>query len=110
MQLDEGFLSWVGKLLPGLFGSAIALVWIKDTPARKGAMFIGGAALSFFATDTATQWFWGNAGLAGFLVGLFGMAVVNKVFEMWSKFNISSLFTEWARKVLGLPPAEDRTQ
>lgn len=106
MQFDEGVAGFVAKALPGVIGSAIALAWIKDTIPRKAVMFIGGAALSYFASDAAATWFGGNVGLAGFLLGLFGMAGVNKIFELWSSFNLTPLFTEFVRKVLGLPPAQ----
>jgi hypothetical protein len=47
-----------------------------------------------------------DEGFAGFLVGLFGMSVVKKIFDLWTSFDLSSILSDWIRKVLGLPPKE----
>ena len=46
-------------------------------------------------------------GLAGFLVGLFGMSIVDSIFRTWQELGVTDLVREFARKRLGLPPVKE---
>lgn len=92
------------KALPGVIGSIGALLWIKATWPRRIAMVALGSAASYYGASHVGQWFGMGEGLAGFLVGLFGMSVVDSLFKTWQDLGLSSLAREWLRKVLGLPP------
>ena len=50
---------------------------------ERGSMALGGAVVSYYATSPAAAWVgMTNAeGLVGFLIGLFGMAIIAKVYE-----------------------------
>lgn len=73
----------MGNLLAGICGAVVSLRFVQGTAVERLTMAAGGASLSYYATPTAAKWL-GMAsaeGLVGFLVGLFGMAIVAKVYE-----------------------------
>jgi len=105
---DGDVATWAGKLLPGTVGSLLALGWVDATWPRKVFMGIGGAALSFFVAPAAAAAAGTNEGLAGFLLGLFGMAVVDKIFKTWDRLDLSQFFIDVGRKWFGLGPAEPK--
>jgi len=96
----------VMKVLPGAAGSFVSMLFIKDTWPRRIAMFLAGGALSYFGTPWAVKFVGLDAGFAGFLLGLFGMAIVARVFEAWQTFDLGAILLEWIRKILGLPAKE----
>lgn len=97
----------ISKVLPGVFGSAVAVFLIQDeSPSRRVGMFVSGAALSYFATPDLAARFGLSEGLTGFLSGLLGMAIAKGMFDAISKFGWADLMRDWLRKVLGLPPKE----
>jgi len=95
------------KAVPGAVGSAASMLFIKDTWPRRAAMFCAGAALAYWGSQWASRFTGLDVGFAGFLLGLFGMAAVAKLFETWQKFELGALFADWLRKVLGLPAKEN---
>lgn len=76
--------SHVFKLIAGVAGAVVSLNFVKGTWTERIVMAIGGAALSYFASNNLADWL--NVpealGLIGFLIGLFGMAIVAKVYEV----------------------------
>jgi hypothetical protein len=73
----------ITKLLPALIGSVISLRWVQGTWYERLLMVTGGAALSYFGTPWVTnQMQMADAqGLVGFLIGLFGMAMIAPLYE-----------------------------
>ena len=59
-------------------------------------MALGGAALSYFASDNLASWL--NVpealGLVGFLIGLFGMAIVAKVYEVVQMLDATKIASD----------------
>lgn len=72
------------KLIAGVAGAVVSLKFVQGTWPERILMAIGGAALSYFASNNLANWL--NVpealGLVGFLIGLFGMAIVAKVYEV----------------------------
>lgn len=70
------------QLVAGIAGAVVSMNFVKGTLSERIVMAIGGAALSYFASDNLAQWL--NVpealGLLGFLIGLFGMAIVAKIY------------------------------
>jgi hypothetical protein len=66
---------------PGLLGALVALRWVGGTPWQLCAAFVGGASASYYGTPHLVSWSGANPGLAGFLIGLFGMAIAARVFD-----------------------------
>lgn len=98
----------VQKLAPGVIGSVGALLWIKGTWPRRIAMVALGSAASYYAGPIVAERFAMEAGFSGFLVGLFGMSIVDSIFRAWNENDIGGTLYEWFRARLGLPPKENR--
>ena len=97
----------IGKHFAGPLGSLFALLWIHGTWPRKAAMFAGGVALSFYAAPALSEAYSFSEGFAGFLLGLFGMAAVDKVFAIWQTLELGIIFKKWLYKTLGLTYPEE---
>lgn len=74
----------VVKIISGVIGSLISLRFVQGTWVEKIFMSIGGSCLSYFATTPFAVWLDidNTEGLIGFIIGLFGMAIVAKIYEM----------------------------
>lgn len=88
--------------LPGIVGSAGALMWIQGSWPRKVAMLLLGVAASEFGAGDFGDWAGISPHLAGFLVGLFSMTAADWCFRAWDQFALGPLLNEWVRKRLGL--------
>lgn len=91
---------------PGVLGALIAIHRTDGPLTMRASMFLGGASLSYYGAD----WFAflmgmsAGRGLAGFVLGLFGMSVAAKVYEAVAAFDAAGLsraVLDWARKRLG---------
>lgn len=107
MASPESIPPEVQKLLPGALGSAGALLWLKGTWLRRVAMVALGSAASYYGAPHVASMFGMADSLAGFLVGLFGMSVVDSIFKTWADLGLSAMLREFLRARLGLPPRED---
>ena len=71
----------VTRHAPGFLGSIAAMLWVKDTWPRRIGYVGAGSVVSHYAAPWVAQWTSIDLALAGFLVGLFGLAIVAKIFE-----------------------------
>lgn len=97
----------LAKLLPAILGSVISLRWVQGTWVERLLMVSGGAILSYYATPwAAAKVQMADAeGLVGFLIGLFGMAVIAPVYEAIKSADIKPAVADlWDRalKRLGI--------
>ena len=92
----------LGRHLAGPAGSLIALMWMEGTWPRKIAMFAAGWVLSYYGSPHLAEWLGFNEGFSGFLLGLFGMAIVDKLFTAWKDLQVGQIFTDWLKKRLGV--------
>lgn len=70
------------RILPGTLGAVVALQWIVGTPMQRVTAILGGSAASYYGTGHLAEMMGTDTGLTGFLIGLFGMAVAAKCFEV----------------------------
>lgn len=71
-------------LLPGALGSfGAAALWLKGPWGRRITMASLGSVASFYGSPYLATAMGMTEGLAGFLLGLFGMAVVDNIFKAW---------------------------
>jgi hypothetical protein len=91
------------KVGAGLLGAVVSLKWVKGDFFEKLLMVIGGAALSIFGTDPLAEYLnMTNAlGILGFLLGLFGMTVMSRVYEGIQAFNAADFVQSWASRFGG---------
>lgn len=87
------------KIIAGFFGSLVSLKFVPGTFFEKTLMLAGGVALSYFATSPVTDWLAipKTEGLIGFFIGLFGMALVSKVYEVLLLLDATAIAADlWA--------------
>lgn len=86
----------VDSAIPGVIGAAGSLYWIKAPWPQRIFMLILGATLAYYGTDYIAAQFSLPYGLAGFLLGLFGMSIVDAVFKApWTAIAIDILKTRF---------------
>lgn len=73
----------IANLIAGIFGAFVSLRFVTGSLLERFVMALGGAVMSYYATPPAARWLGMEQaeGLVGFLIGLFGMAIVAKVHE-----------------------------
>lgn len=103
MNVDFKDLPELGRLVPGALGSLFSMFMTKDSYPRKISTFFGGVAASYYATPYGVKVTGFDTGLMGFLLGFFGMAIIQSCFEGWKKFDVSIILRDGARQVLRLP-------
>lgn len=87
------------KAAPGIVGALVALQWVQGSPMQRLAAFVGGAGASFYGADALARWAQMSEGFAGFLVGLFGMAIAGKVFEAIKQLEVGAMTRRLLRKI-----------
>lgn len=99
--------SIVSKLLSGTAGALVSMKFLAGTWPEKICMAIGGSALSYFASVPVSEWMSVSEkaqGLVGFLIGLFGMAIISKVYEVIQVMDAKEIATgiwSWLKKKWG---------
>lgn len=79
------------KALPGAIGAFVAFLR-PGTIMQRIVAFVGGSAASFYGAGHVSSMLGTDQGFAGFLLGLFGMAVAAKVFD-----RMDDLFALWSK-------------
>lgn len=99
MNLQEW--DW-GKILGNLSGVAGALVslkFTKGTAFERLLMALGGAAFSYYAAPSVSAYLSMPEGVVGFMLGLFGMSILARVWDWWQTTHIVSDFLDaWLRR------------
>jgi O-antigen ligase len=90
-----------GNILPGLIGAIVALRWVGGSPLQTAAALCGGTAASYYGGTAAAGWLGVSVALAGFVVGLFGMAISSRIFEAIAAIPIGRVIEAMLKK-LGL--------
>jgi hypothetical protein len=95
---------WMAKL-SGLAGAFISLNFIKGTWFERITMAVGGSIMSLYIAPYISTKLGLPEGVAGFLVGMLGMAVTAKVWELIQATPIAEIWAEVMkaiRKKLGV--------
>lgn len=84
----------VADLAPGAIGSGVAIAFARKDLRVSVAMFVGGSAMAHFGTKWvgSTLGMTESPGLVGFLIGIFGMAAVLKVYDAIENIKLSDLW------------------
>jgi sulfite exporter TauE/SafE len=97
----------IAKLGASLVGSLVSLRFVVGTWPERFLMFVGGAALSYYSTESVARWIGGGidtVGLVGFFLGLLGMTIMSKVYEAIQALDSKQLaadFRNWAARKWG---------
>lgn len=100
----------VAKAIPGVLGSLTAVVLMRADWKKSAAIVLPGSALAYYGGAWVGALVGMPEGLAGYLVGVGGMAFMAKVIETWQKFDLGSILGDTLRKWLGLPPKQEGGQ
>lgn len=85
--------------LSGVAGALLSLNFIKGTWPERIVMGLGGSIISLYAGAYVASKTGLPDGLAGFLVGMFGMAITAKV---WETIQATPIMGIWAAIVNGV--------
>jgi hypothetical protein len=88
LELD----AWLTKLA-GVLGACASLAFLRGAWSERILMAIGGAIVSYYASPWMSARTGLPEGLSGFLLGLFGMAVCAKVWEVLHQLPIAEMWT-----------------
>lgn len=105
MQQPQDLSDELFKALPGMLGAMLALRWVEGTPLQRATSFVGGAIASYYGAPFVARALSVDTGLAGFVVGLFGMACAAKIFETIAALNIAGMIERAFNRWWGDPPA-----
>lgn len=89
----------IAKLASGVAGALVSMRFLQGTWPEKITMAMGGAALSYYGTTHVAHWLSMETaeGLVGFLIGLFGMAIVSKGYEVIQMIDAKQVAADaWA--------------
>ena len=75
------------KAVPGVAGSITALLFFRDGWKRAVGTCIAGAFIAKILGPTVADVMRSGPEVAGYVTGLFGMAIVAKVFDVISSFD-----------------------
>lgn len=89
-------------LLPGAVGSAgAALFWLKGSWYRLFGMFLLGVACAHYLGGWLATWAEVSAAATGLVVGLFSMAIADRLFHSIALFDFHALAMRVFDKFLG---------
>ena len=89
----------ITKHAPGLLGSLVAVFLIKDTWSRRLVLLIAGVAAAAYGAPHVSLRSGADAELAGFLTGLFSMAVAAKLIEVIDAVKPSDLIDRILKRI-----------
>lgn len=87
-------------VLPGAGGSLIALLWLKESKARGVALWAAGSFVAYYTAPALSKYVGMNEAVSGLFVGVFGMALVNKAFEVLQSLQLGPMVSSWIQKRL----------
>jgi hypothetical protein len=82
----------------GVIGSLVSLGHVKGTWSEKLAMFVTGAASSYYASPLIADKLGMPEGACGFMAGLFGMSIVSKAYEYIQAADLSSFLPAFFKR------------
>lgn len=93
--------------VPGILGALVAIPFTQGPLLMRASMFLGGASLSLYGSAPLADVLnmRGSIGLAGFVVGLFGMSIAAKGYEVIATFaaaDVSRAVVDWLKNKLGV--------
>lgn len=89
-------------IIPGAIGSfGAALLWLRGPWGRRLAMATLGAAASYYGAPYVAQTLSLSEGFAGFMLGLFGMSLVDSIFKTWQDQGLTAMIRDFASAIRG---------
>ena len=85
------WLEIVKEILPSVAGSAGSILWMKTSPARMVALFVFGCFTGYYLGAVFAMYYEMPAAVSGFVVGLFGVACIDKAFDFIERTDFWAL-------------------
>jgi hypothetical protein len=95
----------VAVKLAGVFGAVVSMRFLQGSWLSRTSMACGGALCSYFAAPYVAQRVGIPEGLSGFLLGLFGMAIISRAWEWVQSTPVAAfwqIILDWLKKRAGL--------
>lgn len=95
----------VAVKLAGVFGAVVSMRFLQGSWLSRASMAFGGALCSYFAAPYVAQRVGIPEGLSGFLLGLFGMAIISRAWEWVQSTPVAAFWQivlDGLKKKLGL--------
>lgn len=92
--------------LAGLAGAVVSMRFLQGTWKERVFRAAGGMAFSFYASPFLAKISGLPEGLSGFLLGLFGMALVSKAWEVIQTLPLGVLVIDGLRKLFRIEKKE----
>lgn len=89
------------QMLPGIIGSTGAALWTKGGKRRVASLWILGIAVAYYVGPYIAGVANMPESVTGLIVGFFGMAIIDKVFEGIAKFDLANAFNKLVDRFLG---------
>lgn len=89
-------------LLPGVFGSAGALFWLRGGWRRLLGMFVLGVVFAHYLGTWLAEWAGVSVAATGLIVGFFSMALADRIFHAITHFDFHDLANRVIDKFLGV--------
>jgi hypothetical protein len=103
---------WLIKLVPGGVGALASVRWLSGQWLQRLHMGLVGWALAYYVAPDVAAFARAKPEAVGFLIGLFGVAVIQQIFQNLAKADISAwlgrTLDQLVRKVLGLPAQQEK--
>lgn len=89
-------------IIPGAIGSfGAAALWLRGPWGRRLAMATLGTAACYYGAPYVSQTLNMSEGLAGFMLGLFGMSAVDSIFKTWNERGLTEMIRGFASALRG---------
>jgi hypothetical protein len=90
------------QIAPGAVGGIVAMLSAGGGVRQMLTAFAGGAGMSYYGAEHAAGWLGVNPGFAGFLLGLFGMAIAARVFDLIAAVPASQIIRAALKRIFGI--------
>lgn len=87
--------------LAGVAGALVSMRFLQGSFPARLSMAVSGAAISYYASPHLSSMLGIPEGLTGFLVGVFGMAVVSRGWEAVQAFPTAALWQAVIDRIRG---------
>lgn len=98
---DPGLLEMWSHEIAAFFGALVSLAMVKGSPVTRVVMATCGFIMSIYLAGWVARITGLPHGGAGFLVGLFGMAVASRVWEGIQAVPIAEFWTRLFNRIFG---------
>lgn len=105
--MQDWNLEYIVSKLAGVAGALVSVRFLSGSLASRLVMALGGATFSLYAAEYVSAKLSLPEGLAGFLLGLFGMSILSRIWEAIEKGKLDK-FIPWVRNAdLPTKPPKD---